>query len=156
VKPVNREAVAGPIGTAVMTVAMFLLKKIAMAPGELALKEITENLEKKMGVYERLPKAAFEASWTILQFGYGATSGAAFAFTEEKVLDLERPGLIGPLFGVLLWVVGYCGWLPIFGLYPPPTRLPKHKIGAELVATHLIYGTATAAAHQVLKSRSES
>ncbi len=80
-KPVNRGAVAGLIGTAVMTVAMFLIKKIAMAPGELAPKEITENLEKKMGVYERLPKPAFEASWTMLHFGYGAASGAAYALT---------------------------------------------------------------------------
>ena len=156
VKLVIRGAVASFMGTAVMTVAMLLMKKARMTPGELAPKEITENLEKKMGVYDRLPKPTFEVSWTMLHFGYGVTWGAAYALAQEKASDLDRPGLIGPLFGVLLWMVGYCGWLPVFGLYPPSTELPKRKVGAELVATHLIYGTATAVADHVLKSRSES
>ena len=153
-KPIIRGALAGFIGTALMTGAMFLVKKAEMAPGELAPKEVTENLEKKIGVYDRLPKPAFEVSWIMLHFGYGMASGAAYALAQEKTPDLNRPGLIGPLFGVLLWVIGYCGWLPILGLYPSPTRLSKGKVGAELITTHLVYGTTTAVAYRVLSTRS--
>jgi uncharacterized membrane protein YagU involved in acid resistance len=154
VKPIIRGALAGFIGTALMTGAMFLVKKAEMAPGELAPKEVTENLEKKIGVYDRLPKPAFEVSWIMLHFGYGMASGAAYALAQEKTPDLNRPGLIGLLFGVLLWVIGYCGWLPVLGLYPSPTRLSKGKVGAELITTHLVYGTTTAVAHRVLSTRS--
>jgi hypothetical protein len=150
VKPMMRGAVAGLLGTTVMTGAMFLVKMAGMAPGELAPKEIAENLEKKIGVYARLPESAFEVSWTMLHFGYGMASGAAYALAQEKAPDLNRPGLIGLVFGVLLWAIGYCGWLPVLGLYPLPTRLPKRKVGAELITTHLIYGSVTAVAYRLL------
>jgi uncharacterized membrane protein YagU involved in acid resistance len=153
VKPMIRGAAAGLVGTALMTGAMFLVKKAGTAPGKLAPKEIALNLAKKIGVYDRLPKPAFEVSWTTLHFGYGMASGAAYALAQEKAPDLNRPGPTGLLFGVLLWAVGYCGWLPALGLYPPPTRLSKDEVGAELITTHLIYGTATAVAHRVLCTR---
>lgn len=154
-KSVTRGAVAGLVGTAVMTGAIFVMKKAGMAPGKLAPKEITENLEEKLGVRNYLPEPAFEASWMILHFGYGTMSGVAYALAQ-KVLNRERLFPIGPLFGMLLWAIGYCAWLPGLGLYPPPTRLPKRKIGVELITTHLIYGTATAATHRVFRAKSGS
>jgi hypothetical protein len=154
VKIVIRGAVAGLAGTTVMSGAMFLANKTGMAPGGPPPRDITENLERKLGVRDRLPEPAFEASWAMLHFAYGTVSGVPCALTQ-KVLDRDQPFLIGTLFGVLLWAVGYCGWLPAFGLYPPPTRLPKSKVGLELIATHLIYGTATALADRVLRSKSE-
>ncbi len=156
VKRVIRGALAGLVGTTAMTGAMFAIKKAGMAPGEPAPKEIAENLEKKIGVYHQLPKPAFEASWAMLHFGYGTASGTAYALAQEGALEVGRPLLVGPLFGVLLWVIGYCGWLPLLGLYPPPTRLPTRKVAAELVATHLIYGTATAVAHRALRTQPDS
>jgi uncharacterized membrane protein YagU involved in acid resistance len=155
VKIITRGAVAGLVGTVVMTGAMLAAKKAGMAPGELAPRGITENVQEKLGVRDRVPKPAFEASWTVLHFGYGTASGVAYALLQEKAIGVDRAFLVGPLFGVLLWAIGYCGWLPVLGLYPPPTRLSKRKVGAELISTHLIYGAATAVAHRVLSTRSE-
>ena len=146
---IARGAVAGLVGTTVMTAAFLVAKQVGMVPGKVQPKEIAENLEEKLGVRDYLPKPTFEASWIMLHFGYGTSSGVAYAFTQEKVLNIERSSLVGPLFGVLLWALGYCGWLPIFGLYPPPTQVPKRKVGANIL-THVIYGTATAAAHRLL------
>jgi len=76
VKPtIIRGAVAGLVGTAVMTGAMFPTKKTGMTPGELTSKEIAENLEKKTGVRDRLPKPAFEASWRCCISGTGPHRG---------------------------------------------------------------------------------
>jgi uncharacterized membrane protein YagU involved in acid resistance len=135
-----------------MSGAMFLMKKIGMVPGELEPKEIAENVEEAIGVRSYLPQSTFEASWATLHFGYGTASGVAYAFTQ-KVFDRDRPFLFGPLFGTLLWAVGYCGWLPMLGLYPPPARLPKPKVTANILA-HAVYGTATAAMHRMLRSES--
>jgi len=122
-----------------------------MVPGELEPKEIAENLEEAIGVRSYLPQSAFEASWVTLHFGYGTSSGVAYAFAQ-KVLERDRPFLIGFLFGTLLWAVGYCGWLPMLGLYPPPALVPKRKITANVLA-HAVYGTATAEMmHRILRS----
>ncbi len=149
-KRIIRGAVAGLVGTMAMTGAMVPIKKAGMAPGELAPKEIAENLERKLGVRDYLSEPAFEASWMMLHFGYGTMSGVTYALAQEA-LNRQRPFLIGPLFGVLLWAAGYCVWLPVVGLYPLPTRLPKRKVGVELIPTHLIYGTATAVTHRMVR-----
>lgn len=145
-------AVAGLAGTTAMTGAMFLMKKAGMVPGELEPKEIIENAEEAVGVRSHLPQSTFEASWTTLHFGYGTASGVVYAFAQ-RAFDRERPFLMGPLFGTLLWAVGYCGWLPMLGLYPPPARLPKRKVTANILA-HAVYGTATAVVHRLLRSGS--
>jgi hypothetical protein len=148
VKTAIRGAVAGLAGTTLMTGAMFLMKRAGMMPGELEPKQIAESVEEAVGVGGYLPESAFEASWAMLHFGYGTASGVAYAFAQ-KAFDRERPFLIGPSFGASLWAVGYCGWLPLFGLYPPPALLPKRKVAANILA-HAVYGTATAAAHGML------
>jgi hypothetical protein len=148
-------AVAGLAGTTAMTLAMLSLKKIGQAPGKPPPKEITENLQEKLGVRDRLPKPVAEGSWVAMHFGYGAASGAAYAVAREARNHDKSPLRVGPLFGMLLWAVSYCAWLPAFGLYPLPTRLSKRKVGAELIATHLVYGTATAATHRMLRSKSK-
>ena len=155
-KTITSGAVAGLAGTTAMTLAMLSLEKVGLAPGKPPPKEITENLQKKLGIRDWLPKPVAEGSWIILHFGYGAASSVAYAVAQEA-LNRDKPFLlVGPLFGILLRAVGYCAWLPAFGLYPLPTRLSKRKVGAELIATHLIYGTATAATHRMLRSKSET
>lgn len=151
-KSLARGALAGLVGTAVMTAAMVPLKKASMSPGTVAPRQITENLLDKLGVRSgHLSTHAFEASWVTLHFGYGTVSGVAYALVQ-RAIGGERPVLEGLVFGTALWAAGYCGWLRLAGLYPPPTRLPKREVGAELIATHLIYGATTAAAHRAFRS----
>jgi uncharacterized membrane protein YagU involved in acid resistance len=153
-KTIISGAVAGLAGTTAMTLAMFSLEKVGLAPGKPPPKEIIENLQEKLGIRDKLPKPVTEGSWIIMHFGYGTISGAAYAVVQEA-LNRDKPLLlVGALFGILLWAVGYCAWLPAFGLYPPPTRLSQSKVGAELIATHLIYGMATTATHRMLQSKS--
>jgi uncharacterized membrane protein YagU involved in acid resistance len=154
-KTIARGAVAGLVGTALMTAAMLPLKKASMSPGKVAPRQITENLLNRLGMRHRLLTPAFEASWVALHFGYGTVSGTAYALAQ-RAIGRERSVLDGLVFGTALWAAGYCGWLPIAGLYPPPTRLPKRQVGAELIATHLVYGATTAAAHRALRSEPES
>ncbi len=154
-KSLTSGAVAGLAGTMVMTGAMFLTKKVGMVPGKLEPKEIAENFEEKLGVRDYLPEPAFEASWVMLHFGYGTLSGVAYTLARKMTLDLKRLVPVGPLFGALLWAFGYCVWLPVCHLYPPPTQVPKRKVAANIL-THVVYGTATAVAHREFGINSES
>ena len=154
-KPIARGALSGLVGTALMTAAMLPLKKASMSVGKVAPRQITENLLNRLGVRDRLSPPAFEASWVALHLGYGTVSGVAYALVQ-RAIGRERPVLAGLVFGTALWAAGYCGWLPLTGLYPPPTRLPKRQVGAELIATHLVYGATTAAVHRAFRSEPES
>ncbi|MDQ4106212.1 MAG: DUF1440 domain-containing protein [Actinomycetota bacterium] len=142
-KPMVRGVAAGYAGTIVMSVVMLVLKRAGMEPGELEPRVVAGNVEEKIGVRSLLSRRAFEASWIVLHFGYGSASGAAYVLAR-KISGPVRPALAGPFFGALLWALGYCGWLPLFGLYPPPTRVPKRKVAANIIA-HIAYGTTTAA-----------
>ena len=146
-------AAAGLVGTALMTVAMLPLKKALMSPGTVPPRQITDNFLDKLGLRDYLSTRAFEASWLALHFAYGTTPGVAYALAL-KATGGERPFLTGAAFGMVLWAAGYCGWLPLTGLYPPPTRLPKRKVAAELIGTHLVYGMSTAQAHRAFRSES--
>jgi uncharacterized membrane protein YagU involved in acid resistance len=135
-----------------MTVAMWALKKAGMEPGELEPKEVAENVEEIIGIRDYLPKHMFEASWVTLHFGYGSTAGVVYALAQG-ITRLDRPALVGASFGMFLWGVGYCGWLPLLRLYPPPTQVPKRKVVANILA-HLTYGTTPAMAHRLLRFES--
>lgn len=143
-----RGATAGFAGTLVMSVVMLVLKRAGMEPGKLEPKEVAGNVEEKIGVRSLLSRRAFEVSWITLHFGYGSASGAAYALAR-KIYGPVGPAPAGPFFGVLLWALGYCGWLPLSGLYPPPTRVPKRKVAANIMA-HVAYGTTTAVAYRML------
>src|SRR4051794_34841007 len=133
-----------------MSAIMLALKKAGTESRELEPKEVAENVEETIGIRDYLSEHAFEASWVTLHFGYGSTSGVVYALAQE-ILRLDRPALAGISFGVFLWAVGYCGWLPLLGLYPPPTQVPKSKVAANVLA-HVTYGTTTAMFHRVLRS----
>ena len=147
-KSMVRGMAAGFAGTIVMSVVMLVLKRAGMEPGKLEPREVAGNLEEKIGVRSLLSRRAFEVSWIALHFGYGSASGAAYALAR-KIFPPDRPPAAGSLFGMLLWALGYCGWLPLSGLYPPPTRVPKRKVAANIMA-HVAYGTTTAAAYRML------
>ena len=150
-KSLARGAAAGLVGTALMTAAMLPLKKASMSPGTVPPRQITDKFLNKVGLRDYLSPPAFEASWMALHFGYGTVSGMAYALVQ-KAIGGERPFLAGAAFGMVLWAAGYCGWLPLMGFYPPPTRLPKRKVAAELMGTHLVYGVSTAQAHRAFRS----
>ncbi len=149
VKFMVRGVAAGFAGTIAMSVVMLGLKRAGMEPGELEPREVAGNVEEAVGVRSLLSRRAFEISWIALHFGYGSTSGTVYALAR-KISGTDRPAAAGPLFGVLLWVIGYCGWLPVFGLYPPPTRVPRRKVAANIIA-HATYGTVTAATYRMLR-----
>jgi len=110
---------------------------------------VGRRFEEAFGVRNELPPATFEASWLVQHFAYGAAGGIAYELAERR-LKLPEPIPSGPLFGAALWVFGYAGWLPLTGLYPSPPKESARRLGT-LVVTHLIYGTATAAASRLLK-----
>jgi hypothetical protein len=121
---------------------------------ELPPRRIAKNVNKAIGVQDRLSTPAFEADWIAKHFAYGSAAGIAYALIRKR-LNITEPLPAGPLFGVALCALGYAGWLPAVGLYPPPSAQPKRRIGM-LVLSHIVYGTVTAAVEHALCPRTGS
>jgi hypothetical protein len=141
-------AIAGATGTAVMSATMAVAHAFDMTAGEVPPRKIARNLDKALGVDDELPEPVFEANWIAQHFAYGTAAGIVYALIRKR-LRIAEPVPSGPLFGGVLCALGYAGWLPAVGLYPPPHAQPKRRIGM-LILSHIVYGTVTAATAQAL------
>lgn len=134
-------ALAGVVGTAVMTAAMSrahrLLPKREQYP--LPPREITEAI--------LAPKTDENAKdlATVVHFAFGAGGGAAIAAVNPKANAASGGGA-----GLALWAVSYLGWLPGLNLLTPATSHPLRR-NLLMMGVHLIWGAATVTVLHELK-----
>jgi hypothetical protein len=134
-----------------MTVALAADRIAGGLRGELPPRKVARRAEETVGVRQRLSRPAFEASWIAQHFAYGAAAGVGYELAWRR-LKLVEPVPSGPAFGLVLWAFGYAGWLPMTGLYPPPTEDSPRRV-AGLIVHHLVYGTTVAMAASLLRAK---
>lgn len=150
---VVRGALAGAVGTAVMTL---MKEKVAsrvmpaeMLPDEFAPRKVVEWVEEKAGEPHALTGPQEQKAAMAAHFAYGAGSGAVYALLRDGLMeDLPAP-LAGMMFGVGLWAVGFEGWMPAAGVQEATTAKPPKKWPAPIMM-HLVYGASTALAYEGL------
>ncbi|NJK82332.1 MAG: DUF1440 domain-containing protein, partial [Chloroflexaceae bacterium] len=97
--------------------------------------------EARVGLDKRLNRAQH---WTLTlasHIAYGAVGGMAFVpfAARHAHYTIHR----GVTFGVVVWAVGYLGWMPALHIIPrPPHRSPYRR--AILVSAHLVWGATLA------------
>lgn len=163
---VAKGAVAGLVGTAVLTVAMRrgpeLLHQLGLARADPGVPKTREQAEETEGgptetLAERVAAGVLEVpieddtrqvAGQAIHWSYGAAWGALYGVVQSS---LHLPHLVhGTIFGGLVAVVAST-LVPAIGLTPPPTRQPLAMSGMQMV-THLLYGWATALTFRVLSS----
>jgi|TARA_Y100000114_G_scaffold157040_1_gene186701 uncharacterized membrane protein YagU involved in acid resistance len=129
-----RGAVAGATATVPMT-AVFVAARAAGAYDTLPPTEILERLA---GPTRRRRRTRPVDRWSmVLHVAFGAGAGAAFAVLAPGARG--RRAVLGPVWGVLVWLASYEGWLPIAGILPPAHR--DHPPRARAIAiAHLVWG----------------
>jgi hypothetical protein len=138
-------AVAGIVGTMAMTTAMRRLH--ARLPREerypLTPREIVDSAAAP-------PEEAARDITTAAHFAYGAACGALLAAANP------RPGkAAGAAAGATIWLASYMGWVPALNLLEPATEHPARR-NALMIAVHLVWGTAAAAAMRELSDARET
>jgi hypothetical protein len=112
----------------------------APVPGQVA-KRLFEGLFQK-----KLPPQRAELVSNITHWAYGMLNGALYGIAAES---LGQPRTwYGLPFGAGVWAVSYAV-LPPAGLYKPIQDYDRETLAKDLSA-HLVYGTTTAAAEQLL------
>jgi uncharacterized membrane protein YagU involved in acid resistance len=110
------------------------------------------KLARKTGVAHELDSSARSAATMVSHFGYGAAAGAVYAALLEPRANPLPKGL---LFGLIVWVASYVGWLPAAGILRPASEHPPRR-NLLMIAAHLIWGVALSLFVGLLAEESEA
>ena len=140
--------IGGIVATGPMTALMILLHRRLPASERYPLppREITMKLARKAGVEQEMDAEERSAATILSHFAYGAAGGAVYASAFEPRRHGAGKGL---LFGVLVWVVSYLGWLPAAGVLSPATEHPARR-NLLMIAAHVVWGVIMGAFLQLL------
>jgi uncharacterized membrane protein YagU involved in acid resistance len=145
--------IGGTVATGPMTVAMILLHR-RLPPQEqypLPPREITMKLARQSGLDDQLDASARSAATIASHFGYGAVAGALYTACVEP---RRHPTTKGFLFGLLVWIGSYLGWLPAAGILRPATEQPPRR-NLLMIGAHLLWGIALGSFVSLLAEEAE-
>jgi hypothetical protein len=120
-----------------MTVVTLGAQAAGVLPGQPPAR-VTAALLDALGVW-RKRGAVLGPFAALLHLGFGASIGGVFALLHRSMRLPLAPALQGIIYGVLVWVASYAGWIPALGILPPPTRDRPGRPVAMVVA-HGVYG----------------
>ena len=127
--------IAGIVGTMAMTAAMRRLH--ARLP---AAERYPLTPRQIVDAAAAPPDEVAKDLTTAAHFAYGAACGALLAAADPK--PAKRAGAAA---GAAIWLGSYMGWVPALNLLEPATEHPARR-NALMIAVHLVWGAATAAA----------
>lgn len=129
--------IGGTAGTALMSLMMLAAQKAGLM-GKLPPKRITEAALEATGE-NQASEEAVDVLTFIAHFGYGIGAGTLFGIAMRRLRPSLNRGLLGVIYGSLIWFVSYKGWVPALGIMPPPERDRPYRPESMLVA-HWVYG----------------
>lgn len=140
-------AVAGVIATVIMTIAIEggkLLGLLRTPPPT----EITTNVTNRMGLDPEPPDPGFNPGTLVAHAGFGVVAGALYVPARRM---LPRSTVIaGLIWGGLVWLTAYGGYLPALRLYPWPDD-DRSSRAAVMIVAHGVYGVSLAEAEERLR-----
>jgi len=144
-------AIAGIGATLVMSIPMLLARRMGYVP---SLPPETIVAQFGYGSAERPGTPLNQVLAAGAHLGFGAGCGALLeaAMSKLKVEQKQWP-VLGMLYALGVWGASYMGWIPSFGILPPPHDDHPHR-AKLMVVTHLIFGLTLGSLLRWLRSRS--
>lgn len=133
---------AGALATIPMSLAMEALHRRLPWRERYPLppRQVTMRLARRLRLERHLGEPERTGVTLLAHFGYGAAGGAVYASLASW---LPMPPIAGgTVFGVLVWLGSYLGWLPAMGILAPATRHPARR-NALMIGAHLLWGATT-------------
>jgi len=126
----------GAVGTVAMSVVMLGAQRLGLL-GKQPPEEIVEHgLRRGLGV--RAGETVENCLAVAAHIGFGASAGAVFAGLHRSVRQ-PPSALTGMVYGLLIWLASYSGWVPALRIMPPPSR-DRPGRPATMILAHLAYG----------------
>jgi uncharacterized membrane protein YagU involved in acid resistance len=131
--------VGGLVGTAAMTAAMVAMyQRLPSGDREpLPPRYIAMNVAHVVGLTKHLSQRQRLVVTLTMHFAYGTAAGPGYTLVTGR---LPIPPLArGLLYGLLVYLGGYAGWLPLTGIYRSPRQESAPRNALTLVS-HLVWG----------------
>lgn len=148
-KSLSRGLLAGCAATVPMTVFMIAARRLLPENQRYSLPpyQITMRAADAVGVAQDMDKPQRIGATWLGHLGYGSAMGGVYACTAEKV---SAPPLAkGVIYGLLVWAIGYLGWLPLAGILNMPDEQSTRR-NILMIAAHVIWGATLGLAHHKL------
>ena len=134
---------AGMASTLVMSMVMLPARWLGLL-GTQPPRRITDRLLDAAGRGEKTPEPARRVGTALVHLATGAAFGALFGLARVMTQRRGPAAVVGPAYGMSVWIVAYVVTAPTIKLFPPPWKDRPVRPQVMLVA-HLLYGCATAA-----------
>jgi hypothetical protein len=127
----------GVVATVVMSVAMLGARRAGLIE-DLPPELITLAALDGAGAHKPDERTQ-DALAALLHMGFGSAAGALFGLSY-RLARLPIPAVAqGVVYGGLVWLASYAGWVPALGIMPPPARdEPRRPV--VMVLAHWVYG----------------
>lgn len=139
-------AAAGLTATAAMTLLMKPVVGQVLSerwrPAEFVPKQIIEWAEERLAGQQILTERQEWIAAAAAHAGYGATMGALYAVINPPGSG-RTPAIDGALWGLIVWMFGYEGWMPAAGVRPATTSFPPTRWPLPIL-NHVLFGVVTA------------
>jgi hypothetical protein len=135
----------GAAATVPMSGTMLLLHQVL--PGEknvpLPPDKITQRVRERLHPTPRTDKR--HGVLTVAgHFGFGALAGGLYGLALAGSKSSPTRGIV---FGLLIWLLSYQGWLPALGLFPPVANQSRER-NFLMASAHGVWGMALGAMHR--------
>jgi hypothetical protein len=152
--PLLERVTKGAAGGAAATLALSAFRSSLKSAG---LVQKTAPMQ----VVERLTDTGFASEWSPAakglltagaHVGYGVGAGAAFGGLRNEKSDYATEAAVGATLGVLIWGVGWAGWLPLLGVHRAPWNQTSPKALLP-VLDHAVFGAVWGLANEAINRR---
>ncbi len=132
-------ALGGGAGTVAMSALMLAARRAGLT-GQLPPERITAAALEGAGLEAGArDERALDLLTVGAHLGFGAGVGALFGVLRRRLRPPGAAPLQGIVFGALVWLVSYRGWVPALGILPPPER-DRPGRPATMILAHLVFG----------------
>lgn len=137
-----KSLIDGALGGAIATVAMSAVMLTGQQVGLMRRyppEDVTDAALDATGVIsETTPETRLELA-VLAHLGFGVGAGALFSWLCRRGRWPIPTVAQGVIFGSLVWLVSYCGWVPALGILPPASKDQPGRAGTMIVA-HWVFG----------------
>lgn len=131
-------AASGVAGTLALTTFRNSLTRLGLVH-ETAPMQVVDRLTES-GFASGWPPAAKSALVAGAHFGYGVSAGTVFGVLRREAMDdLATEAAVGASLGVLIWGLGWAGWLPLLGVHQAPWSQNTPKVLLPIL-DHAVFG----------------
>jgi len=140
--PFVEGSLAGLIATVPMTLFMLAVQYLLPQWQQYALppERFTDKIAKRIGLRKHMDKPQLLVASFVSHLGFGVAMGAIYG-PLTRIVPLPSV-LKGTVFGLVVWLAVYLGWLPAIGMSEAATKQPIQRNTLMIVA-HLVWGAGT-------------